>query len=61
MQLASIPSPSISQIAIGPLTIHMYALCIILGVVVAIVVGNRRFVNGGGKSGVVGEIGRAHV
>ena len=34
----------------------MYALCIILGVVVAIVVGNRRFVNGGGKSGVVGDI-----
>ena len=34
----------------------MYALCIILGVVIAIFVGNRRFVNGGGKSGVVGDI-----
>ena len=56
MQLASIPSPSISQIEVGPLTIHMYALCIIFGVVVAIIVGNRRFIKVGGKPGVVGDV-----
>ena len=56
MQLASIPSPSISQIEVGPLTIHMYALCIMVGVVVAIIVGNRRFIKVGGKPGVVGDV-----
>lgn len=38
----SIPTPSISQLSIGPFTIHFYALCIIAGIAVAIWLGNRR-------------------
>lgn len=33
---ASIPSPSISQFHIGPLTIHIYALCILTGIFVCL-------------------------
>jgi prolipoprotein diacylglyceryl transferase len=40
----SIPTPNISVVEIGPLTIHAYALCIITGVAVAIWLSNRRFV-----------------
>jgi len=40
---SSIPTPSISAIGIGPFTIHFYALCIILGVAVAIWLGNKRY------------------
>ena len=36
MTLAYIPSPTISQFSIGPVTIHLYALCILLGVVLAV-------------------------
>ena len=53
---ATIPSPSQSLLEIGPLTIHFYALCIILGVAVAIFLGNRRFVAAGGAPGVVGDV-----
>ena len=41
--LSSIPTPSNSVIGIGPLTIHYYALCIILGVAAAIWLGDKRF------------------
>ena len=37
--VASIPSPSINSFQIGPLTIHFYALCIILGIIVALTQG----------------------
>ena len=37
MTLAYIPSPTISQFSIGPVTIHFYALCILLGIVLAAV------------------------
>ena len=51
-----IPTPSVSQFSIGPLTIHAYALCIILGVVVAIWLGDLRYRNFGGNKGVVSEL-----
>jgi len=41
--LSAIPTPSTSAIGIGPLTIHFYALCIIVGVAVAIWLGDRRY------------------
>lgn len=41
---ASIPTPSISVVEIGPFTVHAYALCIIVGVAVAIWLSNKRFV-----------------
>lgn len=52
----SIPSPSQSQFEVGPLTFHFYALCIILGVIAAVLIGNKRYVNSGGKPGVVGDV-----
>lgn len=41
--LSAFPTPSSSALAIGPLTIHYYALCIITGVAVAIWLGDKRF------------------
>ena len=44
MQLqASIPSPSTSVWHLGPLPIRAYALCIVAGIIVAILLTNRRF------------------
>ena len=39
----SIPTPTNSVLGIGPLTFHYYALCIILGVAIAIWLGDKRF------------------
>jgi prolipoprotein diacylglyceryl transferase len=39
----SIPTPSISVLEFGPFTIHFYALCIIVGIIVAVWLGDRRF------------------
>ncbi|MBT1166817.1 prolipoprotein diacylglyceryl transferase [Bifidobacterium simiarum] len=36
MTLASIPSPTFSEFHIGPLTIHMYAICILIGICFAV-------------------------
>jgi prolipoprotein diacylglyceryl transferase len=56
MTLASLPSPSVSALNLGPLTIHFYALCIIVGIVVAVWLGERRFVQLGGAPGVVTDV-----
>ena len=48
MTLLSIPSPDISQFQIGPLTIHIYALCLMTGMVAAWFIGSRRWVARGG-------------
>ncbi|MFM8404515.1 MAG: prolipoprotein diacylglyceryl transferase family protein, partial [Actinomycetota bacterium] len=53
---ASIPSPEQSLLEIGPLTIHFYALCIIVGIIAAIYIGNRRFIASGGANGVVSDV-----
>ena len=39
----AIPTPTTSTVAIGPLTIHFYALCIVVGVGIALWLGNKRF------------------
>jgi len=49
---SSIPTPTLSQIAIGPLTVHFYALCIIAGIVVAIWLGDKRFTLYGESAGL---------
>jgi prolipoprotein diacylglyceryl transferase len=54
--LAGIPSPSQGVWHLGPLPIRAYALCIIAGVVVAVWLGERRWVARGGKPGQVGDI-----
>ena len=55
--LRSIPSPSTSVLELGPLTIHLYALCIIAGIVVAVWLGDKRFkaLTPDGQ-GVVGDV-----
>jgi prolipoprotein diacylglyceryl transferase len=45
-----IPSPSISSFSIGPLTVHIYALCLITGIVAAWIIGVRRWHARGGTS-----------
>lgn len=48
MTLASIPSPSISTFEIGPLTIHLYALCILSGIIAAVAITTARWKRVGG-------------
>ena len=54
--LASIPSPGNGVWHIGDFPIRGYALCIILGVIVAVWVGDRRWVQRGGSPGMVGDV-----
>lgn len=56
MLLASIPSPPQGVWEIGPIPIRAYALCILAGVVLAIVVGERRWVARGGVRGTVADV-----
>jgi prolipoprotein diacylglyceryl transferase len=53
---ASIPSPPISSFAIGPLTIHFYALCILTGIVIAVWLTQRRLSGRGVESGLVLDV-----
>jgi prolipoprotein diacylglyceryl transferase len=53
---AHIPSPSKGVVHLGPVPIRAYALCIILGVVVAAVVGDRRFQARGGRKGAIADV-----
>ena len=52
----SIPSPSQGVWHLGPLPLRAYALAIILGVIVAVWTGERRWVTRGGTHGQVGDI-----
>lgn len=44
----AIPSPEFSHFSLGPLTIHMYGIVILIGVLVAIAVGRARYRARGG-------------
>ncbi|MBI3227324.1 MAG: prolipoprotein diacylglyceryl transferase [Mycolicibacterium cosmeticum] len=54
--LAFIPSPSQGVWHIGPVPIRAYALCIIAGIVAALIIGDRRWVARGGEQGVIYDI-----
>ncbi|PYE15872.1 prolipoprotein diacylglyceryl transferase [Williamsia limnetica] len=54
--LAYIPSPSQGVWNLGPFPLRAYALCIIVGIVVAIFWGNRRWVARGGRDGEVLDV-----
>jgi len=54
--LASIPSPTQGVWQLGPLPIRAYALCIVAGIVVAIVLTERRWLARGGAPGDVLDI-----
>ncbi len=56
MTLASIPSPSEGVWELGPFPLRAYALCIIAGIVAAVVIGERRWVARGGRPGTVGDV-----
>ncbi|MCT9930590.1 prolipoprotein diacylglyceryl transferase [Planotetraspora sp. A-T 1434] len=54
--LASIPSPSQGVWDLGPLPIRAYALCIVLGVIVAVWIGERRWRARGGAAGTITDL-----
>lgn len=56
--LTSIPSPPYawSQFHLGPLTIHTYAICILTGIIAAVIITQRRLSRRGAASGVVLDI-----
>ena len=43
-----IPTPSISSIELGAITIHFYALCILAGIIAALAIGRARWIKAGG-------------
>jgi len=51
-----IPSPSEGVWHLGPLPLRAYALGIILGVLAAIWIGERRFQARGGRAGMIGDV-----
>ncbi len=56
MDIAYIPSPSQGVLHIGQVPLRAYAFCIILGVVVAVWLGSKRWVARGGGRHTVGDI-----
>lgn len=50
------PDPSWAQFQLGPLTIHTYALCILAGIVAALLITSRRLSRRGADSGVTLDI-----
>ncbi|MDQ1643959.1 MAG: hypothetical protein QOJ50_143 [Cryptosporangiaceae bacterium] len=56
MTLASIPSPSQSVWHLGPFPLRAYALCIIAGVIAAVVISERRMKARGGPAGAIVDI-----
>jgi prolipoprotein diacylglyceryl transferase len=55
--LASFPSPSSGVLHLGPVPIRAYALCIIAGIVVAVIVSGRRLeARGGGERSVLADV-----
>ncbi|HZE33995.1 MAG TPA: prolipoprotein diacylglyceryl transferase [Actinoallomurus sp.] len=54
--LAYIPSPSQGVVHLGPLPLRGYALMIILGVIAAVWLGERRWVARGGAAGTVVDV-----
>ena len=56
VHLAYIPSPRQGVWHLGPIPIRAYALCIIVGILVAVWVGERRWVARGGQPGTVMDV-----
>ncbi len=54
--VAAIPAPTWSGFDIGPLRIHAYALCILLGIIAAIWMTNHRWSRRGGPEGSIWDI-----
>jgi prolipoprotein diacylglyceryl transferase len=56
VNLASFPSPARGVWHLGPVPIRAYALCIIAGVVAAVLIGERRWQARGGRPGIVIDV-----
>ncbi len=56
MVSAYIPSPSRGVVHLGPLPLRAYALFILLGVLAAVVIGERRWRSRGGEPGTVADV-----
>jgi hypothetical protein len=54
--LAYFPSPAQGVWYLGPFPVRAYALCIIAGIIAALVIGDRRWAARGGERGVVYDI-----
>jgi prolipoprotein diacylglyceryltransferase len=54
--LASIPSPGRASWRLGPLPVHAYALCVVAGIIVAIVVASRRYRRTGDRKGIILDV-----
>ncbi|GAT09459.1 prolipoprotein diacylglyceryl transferase, partial [Mycolicibacterium novocastrense] len=54
--LAAIPSPAQGVWHLGPVPIRAYAVCIIVGIVAALIIGDRRWEARGGERGVIYDI-----
>lgn len=54
--LAYLPSPDRGVWHLGPIPIRAYALCIIVGIIVAVIWSERRFVARGGEPGTVVDV-----
>ena len=56
MAFAYLPSPPTGVWNVGPFPVRAYALAIILGVIAAVVIGERRWVARGGTKGLVTDV-----
>lgn len=56
MLRAYLPSPAQGAWSIGPFPVRMYAICIIAGILVAVWLGNRRYVARGGRAGAITDM-----
>lgn len=55
--IASIPPPPTDGFDIGPFKVHLYALCIIAGGILAFWLGGKRWITRGGKSEQMYDVG----
>ena len=56
MSVAYIPSPARGVWHLGPIPIRAYALCLVLGVIVAIWIADRRYLAAGGRPGLILDV-----
>ncbi len=54
--VGSIPSPSSGVWHLGPVPLRAYALGIIIGALLALLIGERRFTARGGRPGLIGDV-----
>lgn len=52
----SIPSPSTGVLEVGPIPLRAYAFAIIIGALVAVWIGEKRWTARGGRPGLVGDV-----